>query len=300
MTIVFTLGVKNTYCEEKKLQYPWLDSMHNSVVKSVSSSALWFDDFFALDESAGTKSARGEARIRLGWEPRSRDLLEFETRFKVKVKLPNLKNRVDLVFSDYDDEQADNPLNVLQNNRDEDNNRFNLALRWRSHSDSGFSHRLGVGRGLQVFAKSRYRNQLTFSDAFNLRWEAAGYLYSRDGLGAEISGQFSYQHSDTEISRFNHHFYYRDRTNDWFWQQNIQYLSQLDIANAYIVGVYFEGKSQPTYQLDEYLVSVRWRKNALRDWLFFELEPFVLWRRDENFSASYGLAFRVEGYFGQL
>jgi hypothetical protein len=50
--------------------------------------------------------------------------------------------------------------------------------------------------------------------------------------------------------------------------------------------------------LEEYLVSFRWRKNTLRQWLFYELEPFVLWRRDESFSASYGLALRLEGFFG--
>jgi hypothetical protein len=64
--------------------------------------------------------------------------------------------------------------------------------------------------------------------------------------------------------------------------------------------VYIEGLSRPNYRLDEYLASLRWRKHTLREWLFFEVEPFILWRRDERFSASYGIAMRVEGVFGQL
>jgi len=47
------------------------------------------------------------------------------------------------------------------------------------------------------------------------------------------------------------------------------------------------------------LISLRWRKNALRKWFFYEVEPFILWRRDERFSASYGIALRVEGFFGK-
>ena len=51
--------------------------------------------------------------------------------------------------------------------------------------------------------------------------------------------------------------------------------------------------------LEEYLVSSRWRINALREWLFFEVEPFVTWRKDEQFATSYGISLRVEGFFGQ-
>lgn len=96
--------------QETEQEYPWLDSMHRSIASSVNSSALWFDDFFALEKFEKREEAYGEARIRLGWVPRSRNFNEFETRFKVRVKLPNLKNRVDLVLSDYEDDRAYNDL----------------------------------------------------------------------------------------------------------------------------------------------------------------------------------------------
>lgn len=300
MVFVLALGLGRVYGEENKVYYPWLDVMHADLVNSVDSTAVWFDDFFALEEFPDNQSAKGEARIRLGWEPRSRDLNEFDTRFKVKFKLPNLKNRVDVVLSDYDDEQTDNTSNVLQNEDSAPENRFSLALRWKSRPDSGFSHRIGLGRKLQVFAKSRYRQFQQLTQKTSFRWETAGYLYSKDGLGAEVSGQFGYNVNASDLIRFNNHFYYRDKTNDWLWQHNWQYLRQLDRDNAMIGGIYFEGHSRPDCRLDEYSASVRWRKNTLREWLFFEVEPFVLWRRDENFSASYGLALRVEGYFGKF
>ena len=37
----------------------------------------------------------------------------------------------------------------------------------------------------------------------------------------------------------------------------------------------------------------------LRDWLYFEVEPFVLWLREEDFKTSYGVALRVEAYYGR-
>jgi hypothetical protein len=288
----------NLNAEEIEQEHPWLDTMHQSIASSVNASALWFDDFFALEEFENHQEAYGEARIRLGWEPRSRDLNEFETRFKVRVKLPNLKNRADLVLSDYDDDRPDNEIRASGNNDFVEQNRFSLALRWRSSPSSGLSHRIGVGRRLQVFAKSRYRNSHVLTDKAVLRWETSAYLYSQDGFGADFSWQLGYNATEHSIYRWNNHFYFRDRSNDWLWQHSVQKLTQFDEKNALIAGVYIEGLSRPNYRLEEYLVSLRWRKNTLRKWLFFEVEPFILWRRDEQFSASYGIALRLEGYFG--
>jgi hypothetical protein len=290
--------VPSVRADQEDLDYPWLDTMHKSIADSADSTALWFDDFFHLDEFENKDKASGEARIKLGWEPRSRNFNEFETRLKLRVKLPNLKNRVDLVLSDYDDERPDSSIIASGNEAFNNQDRFSLALRWRAKPNSGLSHRLGVGRRLQVFAKSRYRSLIDLSENSDLRWETSVYYYSRDGLGANFSWLVDYNLNPESLLRFNNSFYYRDRSNDWLWQHSWQNLKQLNDKSALISGFYVEGVSQPNYRLEEYLVSVRWRKNALRDWLFYELEPFVLWRRDENFAASFGLAFRVEGFFG--
>ena len=214
------IGITNVNADEIEQEYLWLDTMHQSIASSVNTSALWFDDFFALDEFENRENAYGEARIRLGWEPRSRHLNEFETRFKLRVKLPNLKNRVDLVVSDYDDDRPENEVHASGNNNFVEQNRFSLALRWRSHPGSGFSHRIGVGRRLQVFVKSRYRNSHLLTDKMTLRWETSAYVYSSDGLGADFSWQLGYNASEQSIFRLNNHFYYRDRSNDWLWQHS--------------------------------------------------------------------------------
>lgn len=295
--VLISLGAKATD-EQPKQEYPWLDTMHDSIASSVNTSALWFDDFFALDQIYKPEEAQGEARIRLSWEPRSRDFSEFRTRIKIRVKLPNLKNRADLVLSDYDDDRPNNDIQASGNNDFVEKNRFSLALRWRSSPESGFSHRIGVGRRLQAFVKSRYRHSHALTDKTNLRWETSAYVYSSDGFGADFSWQLGYNQSSHSIYRWNNHFFFRDQTNDWLWQHSVQKLTQFNQKNALIAGLYVEGLSRPNYQIEEYLVSLRWRKNTLRKWLFYEVEPFVLWRRDEDFAASYGIALRIEGYFG--
>ncbi len=276
----------------------WLDSMHRAISDSVLDSAQWFDDFFAIDNAKENQKALGEARIRLAWEPRSRELNEFDAKLKVRVKLPNLKNRVDLILSDEEDD-FDNKVRAGREDDINRQNRFNLALRFKRSPDSGLSHRVGFGRRFQYYAKSRYRDKFDVSDDIEFRYDASIYYYNRDKFGADTGFTVDYDHTKHTLLRFNSRFYFRDKTDDWLWQHSWQNLHQVNDKTALVYGVYIEGLSRPNYRLEEYLVSVKWRKNAMREWLFFDVEPFILWRRDESFSASFGVALRVEGFFGE-
>jgi hypothetical protein len=295
--ILTLLGYAPQARVQETQEYPWLDDMHSSIADSMNASAQWFDDFFVSELGDRDPKALGEARIRLGWEPRSRDLAEFDTRFRVRFKLPNLKNRVDVVVSDYDDtapESTDRAARTREGDRQE---RFSLALQWQAKSDSGLSHRIGVGRRLQAFAKSRYRDTIGLTQDSEIRWESSAYYYSNDGFGANFSALLNCQIDQQSLFRFDNNFYYRDKSKDWLWQHSWQYLYQLNDKSALVYGYYIEGLNRPNYQLNEHLTSIRFRQNALREWLFYEIEPFILWRRDEDFKPSYGIALRIEGYF---
>lgn len=279
----------------------WLDSLHADVSESVNDTASWFDGFFMDEDFQLHEKASGEARIKLGWEPRSTELNQFISRFRLKVNLPNAKHQTDVVFSDYDDDEQNSPIRTARNDAVADKNRFNLSLRWTSKHDKkrDISHRIGIGRKLQPFVKSQYRRIFELSPSSNINWETSAYFYSRDGLGAHLMLQYETNLTQTMLFRFDNHFYYRDRENDWVWQHGLYNYLQINEQNALVYGIYVEGKSQPSYRPEEYLLSTRWRMNALREWLFFEIEPFLMWRRDEQFDTSIGLAMRVEGYFGQ-
>lgn len=291
--IVFTLPAKAQEQEDI-----WLDTMHKSISESVMDSAKWFDNFFANEGAEEDQKALGQVRLRLGWEPRSRDLNEFEAKLKVRVKLPHLKNRVDLILSDDEDIRDDKVRagrSEQLNRRDE----FTIALRYKAKPDSGLSHRIGFGRRFQYFAKSRYRDSIDLSNSVEMRYDASIYYYNRDKFGSDFGLALDYDYSQNTLFRFDNRFYYRDKSEDWLWQHNLQAFYQLNDSSALIYGYYLEGLSKPNYRLDEYLLSIKFRKHTRREWLYYDIEPFILWRRDENFSASYGVALRIEGFFGE-
>lgn len=283
-------------------QAAWLDNMQDNVSASIDATVRWFDSFFIDETQPLDEAAKAEARLRLGWEPRSRDLMEFESRFRVRVRLPNMKHQTDLIFSDYDEDEQGAGIKAARNEALDNRNRFSMALRFtaKKTEDLNISHRIGVGRKLQPYVKSEIRKTFGLSDVSNLHLEGSVYYYTQDRFGSRLRAQYSYQMDNENLLRFDNNFYFRDKENDWIWQHGLHRYQQLDPRTGLIYGIFVEGNSQPYYRSEEFLLSARWRRNAVREWLFFELEPFVLWRRDEDFKPSYGLAMRVEAYFGEL
>ena len=277
----------------------WLDNWHSNFSESMDYTAQRLDEFFALADSDEHKNARAEGRVRFGWEPRTRDLAAQDFRFRVRVKLPALKDRVDLMLSDDESYDRQDSIRAARDAVNENRDSTTLSLRYQEEQDSPISHRIGAGRRGQLFAKSQYESDYHFTDVLKMDYDAELYYYTRDELGAELGLDFTYLLADEKYLRFNNRYYYRDRFEDWFWRHEVQYLRPLTQESAILYTFVTKGLTKPNHHLNEVYTSARWRTNYLRSWLYFELEPFVLWLRQEDFKPSYGVAMRFEFYYGQ-
>ena len=277
----------------------WFDVWQRSFTDSMDFTVRQLDGLFGSDSDSSSQQASAEGRIQLAWEPRSTSFTDTDVRFRIRVKLPALEERVDLLLSDNEDETQDNTIRAARNTDNADRDRTTIALRFRPEQDSHYSFRVGAGRGDQLYVKARYRNAKAINKSVALLYDSEVYYYSRDRLGAETGLALQYDMNDKNLVRQNNRLYFRDDTNDWLWRHEINHLYAVDEHNAIVGRAMVEGLSRPNYRVEEVYAGVRWRNNSLREWLFFEVEPFVLWLRDEDFNASYGVAMRVEVYYGQ-
>lgn len=279
----------------------WFDIWQRSFTDSMDFTVKQFDGLFREDDTRYPQGerARAEGRIQLAWEPRTRELSDTDVRFRIRVRLPALEDRVDLLLSDNDDDTQDNTIRAARNTTSNDRDRTTIALRFRPEQNSHYSFRVGAGRRDQLYVRARYRDALAFTNKWAMLYDSEIYYYSRDRLGAEAGVAFQYDVSKNMLLRQNNRFYYRDNTNDWLWRHEIHHLYAIDEHNALIPHVMVEGLSQPNYRVEEVYTGLRWRNNTLRHWLYFDVEPFVLWQRNEDFKASYGIALRVEAYYGK-
>jgi hypothetical protein len=289
-------GVAQESHAKEKADDVWFDAWQRSLTTTFNTQAQDIDAWFASADNPDV-SAGASGKIKLGWEPRSGDLSSIEPRFKLRLRLPSMQNRVDLLLSDDDDDSLDNTLNVsreLERRRDT----TTLALRVFSPRFDKVRYRVGVGRRDQVFVRTSYYNTERFSPKLHLLYDGRVYHYNRDGWGAEVGASLIHETSGTKLDRYSHRWYYQDKYHRYKWHVEAQRYYRLSTQSTFILNAYTQGYSQPNMHTEQVYISTKLRSNPLRKWLFFEIEPFVLWLKEEDFRPSYGMALRFEAFFG--
>ena len=275
----------------------WVDRWQQNITNTFNFQAQAIDQWF-IDAPTQSSQADASGKIRLGWEPRSRNFGEFDTRFKIKFSLPSLTNKVDLLLSDDDDGTLDNSVKA---SREIDNRQQSttLALRFYSPRFDNVSYRVGFGRRDQVFARATYRDLYNIDNKTNLLYDTQLHYYNRDHLGAEIGASVLFEHDGQKLDKLSHRWYYSDKRNEFKWHIEAQRYFRLDLQSTLVYTFYIQGLTEPNNHTKQVYLSAKLRSNPLRKWLFFEVEPFILWLDKEDFEPSYGLALRFEAFYGK-
>ncbi|WP_199610289.1 hypothetical protein [Flocculibacter collagenilyticus] len=285
---------------EENQEFEWLDSVHSSVSDSLNHTAQWVDNYFA-DDKLPNFEAKAWGRISVGWEPKAGDLNDFPVKFRLKVRLPNLEEKVDLIFSDNELDDFDRlPLETSRPQDDKSNSRdFSAAIRLIHKIDdkSFFSSRVGLGGGT-VYGRSLYRWQRVYDENWRIIVEPAVEYYIGDGFGARLQLEAGYHFNPTNEFKWVYSIRDREDYDAPNWKNGAFYIWQQDEDHALIWSLIAKGVAQPKYREEEYTLSMRWRQRYLRKWLFFEIEPFIDFERQYDFDADAGIALRVEGFFG--
>jgi hypothetical protein len=281
-------------------EYHWINDFHETVSDSVYQSAAWFDDFFS-DEGDITKNPKVNARIRLEWRPKSRDWDDVKARFKVKVKLPHFKNKIDLILSDDDSsDQNQLPLETINIRPSDEEEHFSASLRYLHRVDRNkfTDARLGISGG-DIFIRGRHRRHIQWDDTHAFKVEPSIYYFVKDGLGSKLLLEYDHQYDDTTQFRVNYSIRGSESFSGIRWKHGFYRLKHLDDTTAAVVSLQAQGERNGArgFVVDNYTLSYRYRFNAYKKWLYFEVEPFLEWPEVDNYSTTPGIALRVEGYF---
>ena len=280
----------------------WSQNVHDTIANSVFQSAAWFDGFFT-DDDTQQMDPKSTAKIRLGWIPKARDLAEFETRFRLKVRLPHFKDKMSLILSDEDEVQDSQlPLDGINTRPETDEDHFSAAVRYVVEKELNrlIDTRIGISGG-DVFAKVRHRQLYEIDKNHAFKVEPSSYYFLGDGLGAKLLLEYNYQNNESSQYRVNYTIRGSESFSGIRWKHGFYQLKQLTTTTATVLGLQVEGERNGDHGffIDKYTLSYRYRFNALRKWLFFEIEPFIEWPKDENYTTTPGIALRIEGVFSR-
>ena len=292
---------QTSVAQTNKEQSPyWLDNLHTAITESVFSSAMWFDSFFIDENKNDLQKPITSARVRLSWLPQRHQFGKFKARFRVKAKLPNLKDKVSIILSDdIEDERHKLPLNIDRKNITNINDDVALAVNYtqQNQKNNTISHRVGLSRGT-IFFRSRYQKTFEINENQNLLIEPSLYYFLNNNIEAKLFIEYNKRLTQQSIFRTIHSVRKSSKKSDVLWQQGWYIFTKLDDKTAAAWQIQMEGyHHHKLFEVDKYSLSYLYRFNALREWLFFEVTPFIEFAADDNYHANPGMALRVEGLF---
>lgn len=276
----------------------WMTQVHRNITDSVHQSVIWFDGFFSDDE-VNELTPQSLARISTTWLPRARDWSEVKLRFKLKAKLPYFENKVDLIFSDNDDEDQ-LPLESEQTKRSFDDNDFTAAVRYihKQNQKVFTDSRVGIS-GSALYVRTRHKRTYVFGEKHSFMFEPSAFYYTDDGLGARLLLEYDYQLNPDHLFRANYSIRGSESFSGIRWKHGAYYLRHISDKEASVFGVVVEGERNGDngFLIENTTLSYRYRFNAIKKWLFFEIEPFMEWPEDVDYKTTPGVALKIEGYF---
>ncbi len=283
-----------------------VDLARDAMSRSVNDAAKWFDAFFG-DERFVTEEAR--TRIRLTPSVFFEEGESVDTRFRInaRISLPRLNKKLRLVIADTsEDEESILDQGTFPEAGGTENDTTAIGLQYflRAKEDRNLSITAGLKRGdnqaVDFFIGPRYRKTWNL-DSWQIRFTER-IRYFAD-LGWDSRTRFDFE----RLLRPD--LFFR-ATTDLRWVQDdfdehgfqlivTPTLTQRLKSRAGIDYQWFNVfHSRPNQHLDSTTLRVRYRQRIWRKWLFYEANPQVAFRDDDDFDATPGIEFRLEASIG--
>ena len=310
--------------EEERLKILFLDV--NTVMERIGTSMDWtanlLDGYFA-DDQKGKDKAKTWGHVVFAWEPREGQLFDsenFPVKFKVKAKLPNLENKVEIILSDGEDDDFETlPYESVRPEALKlSESSLGAAIQFLSTKGENIrtSSRLGWGDEQVYLRTSLTYRQKYLNDFVTLNLSPAIEYYASDGWGARLLVDTGFKINDQSEMRYNFSIRDRESFDDPSFRSGIFNITSLGDKAALITGYSSSGEfeTSDSYNVYSRRVSTRYRFNALRKWIYIEVEPFIEYKKDDiddrllikpedfrtHFVRDRGITIRFEGHYGFL
>ena len=279
---------------------------HSYLSSTVERLSQRIDGFFGEDriyeEATGSYiQASGSLIYGRGGE------FDFDGKFRVKVDLPQLKEKVNLVIESDDESDTAEDFNRITTGgtiADEiDDSDVTAALQFMLQEKRRWS--LAIRPGLkfsdpiQTFIKLRFRRSEPLSEKWLSRGTVELAYFSDRGLENEWRLDLEREIGDKDFFRSSSTVLWReDIPGNQLLTQAFLLTHLIDQRQSLAFEIGSNAETRPNLRDLTYFSSLRYRRDIHRGWLFFEVKPQVIYTRENDFRADPALVLTLEALLG--
>jgi hypothetical protein len=261
----------------------WMDRSHSYLSQRLCEPAAWFDGFFGDPRSFEETPVGTFVRLRnsLRWD--ETEGWGFGVRVRANVLLPRVSERVRLLITrdeDVSGEFRDGPT------ADDADDRTRLGLRFiaseQARSQLDFDGTVQVtSSGLNPRIRGRYRYVQGLTPSTLARATQSVFWELDDGFGTTSRLDWEWLPDRDRLVRWTGQGTVSEASDGVDWRTSVTAFRQLNSRSAIRSEVGAFGYTRPRFEVEEYFVAFRYRRQFLRNWLFYELQPEYAWPLEE-------------------
>jgi len=285
------------------------DQTHDYLERGILQQVVGLDDFFGKANSQQALHTAYLLRWRNSLRLQQGGGLNFGSTLRANVELSRINERLQLSISGEDKPDPFAPSLPEDPGSPGFDRTFrtarfvNTELRYQLIRSPGTDFFLGAGVNLvlppDVFARARYQRTQQVSDLFLVRFAETFFVKTPDGVGETTEFSLERSLDPKTVLRLANSATLSQEIGALEWGSELSLLHELSTRSAVTLtgGVY--GNTSFDDWVSNYRILLRYRRNFLRSWLFYELEPQVAWPRsaDGSFPVNYAFTLRLEVVF---
>lgn len=286
-----------------------MDVAHARMERGILAQTVRFDTFFGEAKGEPRREERYELRWRNSLRVERGGNLKFGSGARASFVLSRISERLRLFIAGEDE-----PTPTTQTlPKDPGNPGFdrttptthfaNTELRYELIRKPALNLFLGAGVRIalpfEAFVRSRFQYTHNLSDIALMRFAETFFLKNTDLLGETSEISFERLLARGTILRWASAATASQEISGVEWGSELSLLRELSPKSAITLtgGVY--GNTTTAGLADNFRLFALYRRNFLRPWLFYELEPEISWPRDPTgyYPADIACTFRLEIVF---
>jgi len=291
--------------DEPRTTTSQIDRFHASMSGSANDAARWFDSFFE-DERFIAEEATSRIRLRPSLLLEEGEAPRIRLSVGARLNVPRFNRKLKLVVSD-EERDAKGTIDS-QRFTDPETDETNIGLQYtlrdknRLNTSVTAGVKLGGGHAVDLFIGPRVRKTWQL-DPWQLRFTERIRWYT--DIGWESRTRLDLERILNNLWFFRGTFDVRARE-DELSDKGLRYsigptLIQKIHSRAAIEYQWSTSLvTRPNHAVDETGLRIKFRRQIWRKWLFYEVNPQLVFRNNDDFRATPGIEFRVEASFGGL
>jgi hypothetical protein len=275
--------------EREETSIAFLDRAQEIFGTQANVVANRLDSFFATDR-ADDEFGRSRIRVRSQFFIREQAKSDLTNQYRINLKLPSLEKKFRF---ETDKDKKKKETTTAEQQKPENKNELNKA--WIFNSDIGVSAAIPP----RLITRARVRKNLETGIFIHRFSEQLTYITDETGLTEETSLDSDYIFDEKFIFRFVNFKRWRIHNKEFNTNHGPTLIQQLSDNEALNYGLTAQSVIENgTWYFNNYRLSINYRRNLYRQWVYFDVIPGIDFPKDVSFRRTPFINFQLEILFG--